>query len=153
MAGAPSVQCPSTIMSTRLSESHPTPSVALPTYHIATADLTTATTFSTVVKGSGDSKEGNVGLYEITSRLCSWSYANVSSARSRASLVECYSNRIQVITRISIQTAGLAFCGTGLRSYPVMGLLQLRYEHDSSTIRLRFERDTTSYEELCAFEQ
>ena len=34
-----------------------------------------------------------------------------------------------------------------------MGLLQLRYEHDSSTIRLRFERDTTSYEELCAFEQ
>jgi len=35
----------------------------------------------------------------------------------------------------------------------VMGLLQLRYEHDSSTIRLRFERDTTSYEELCAFEQ
>ena len=39
---------------------------------------------------------------------------------------------------------------------PLMGLLQLRYEHDSSTIRLRFERDTTSYEELChlcAFEQ
>ena len=35
----------------------------------------------------------------------------------------------------------------------LMGLLQLRYEHDSSTIRLRFERDTTSYEELCAFEQ
>jgi len=35
----------------------------------------------------------------------------------------------------------------------IMGLLQLRYEHDSSTIRLRFERDTTSYEELCAFEQ
>jgi len=53
----------------------------------------------------------------------------------------------------------------------VMGLLQLPYEHDSSTIRVRFEhdsattryemrtirvrieRDTTSYEELCAFEQ
>ena len=53
----------------------------------------------------------------------------------------------------------------------LMGLLQLRYEHDSSTIRLRFdydsattryemrtirlrfERDTTSYAELCAFEQ
>jgi len=52
-----------------------------------------------------------------------------------------------------------------------MGLLQLRYEHDSTTIRLwfdydsattryemrtirlRFEYDTTSYEELCAFEQ
>jgi len=29
-----------------------------------------------------------------------------------------------------------------------MGLLQLRYEHDSSTIRARFEHDTTSYEEL-----
>jgi len=35
----------------------------------------------------------------------------------------------------------------------VMGLLQLRYEHDSSAIRVRFERDTTAYEELCAFEQ
>jgi len=35
----------------------------------------------------------------------------------------------------------------------LMGLLQLRYEHDSSTIRARFEHDTTSYEELCAFEQ
>jgi len=35
----------------------------------------------------------------------------------------------------------------------LMGLLQLRYEHDSSTIRVRFECDTTSYEELCAFEQ
>ena len=35
----------------------------------------------------------------------------------------------------------------------LMGLLQLRYEHDSTTIRLRFEYDTTSYEELCAFEQ
>jgi len=46
----------------------------------------------------------------------------VSSARSTASLVECYSNRIHVITRISIQTAGLAFCGTGLRSYPVRGV-------------------------------
>ena len=27
------------------------------------------------------------------------------------------------------------------------------YNCDSSTIRVRFERDTTSYEELCAFEQ
>ena len=35
----------------------------------------------------------------------------------------------------------------------LMGLLQLRFEHDSSTIRARFEHDTTSYEELCAFEQ
>ena len=53
----------------------------------------------------------------------------------------------------------------------LMGLLHLRYELDSSTIRVRFEhdsattrndmrtirvrfeRDTTSYEELCAFEQ
>ena len=31
----------------------------------------------------------------------------------------------------------------------VMGLLQLRFEHDQA----RFEHDTTSYEELCAFEQ
>ena len=35
----------------------------------------------------------------------------------------------------------------------VMGLLQLPYEHDSSTIRVRIERDTASYEEICAFEQ
>ena len=27
------------------------------------------------------------------------------------------------------------------------------YNCDTSTIRVRFERDTTSYEELCAFEQ
>jgi len=38
--------------------------------------------------------------------------------------------------------------------------IRARFEYDSSTIRLqhatrcvRFERDTTSYEELCAFEQ
>ena len=42
----------------------------------------------------------------------------------------------------------------------LMGLLQLRFEHDSATtcyemrtIQARFEHDTTSYEELCAFEQ
>jgi len=52
-------------------------------------------------------------------------------------------------------------------SFSLNGLLQLRFEHDSSTIRAwfgyegyemrtiraRFEHDTTSYEELCAFEQ
>ena len=36
------------------------------------------------------------------------------------SLVECYSNHI--ITRISIQTAGLAFSGTGLCTYRVRGV-------------------------------
>ena len=40
-----------------------------------------------------------------------------------------------------------------MASNTLMGLLQLRYEHDSSTNRVRFERDTTSYEELCAFGQ
>ena len=35
-------------------------------------------------------------------------------------MVECYSNHI--ITRISIQTAGLAFGGTGLCSYRVRGV-------------------------------
>ena len=58
-----------------------------------------------------------------------------------------------------------------LHQRDLMGLLQLRFEHDSSTIRVRFEHDsattryemctirarfehdTTSYEELCAFEQ
>jgi len=37
-----------------------------------------------------------------------------------ASLVECYSN--DIITRIRIQTAGLAFGGTGLCSYRVRGV-------------------------------
>jgi len=37
-----------------------------------------------------------------------------------ASLVECYSNH--KTTRISIQTAGLAFGGTGLCSYRVRGV-------------------------------
>jgi len=40
----------------------------------------------------------------------------------------------------------------GTRS-PLMGLLQLRYEHDSSTIRVRFEHDsaTTRYNTLQGF--
>jgi len=37
-----------------------------------------------------------------------------------ASIVECYYNR--TITRISIQTAGLAFGGTGLCFYRVRGV-------------------------------
>jgi len=40
---------------------------------------------------------------------------NISFHITETSLVECYSNL--VITRISIQTAGLAFGGTGLCSY------------------------------------
>jgi len=39
---------------------------------------------------------------------------------TQAALVECYSNHI--ITQISIQTAGLAFGGTGLCSYRVRGV-------------------------------
>jgi len=35
-------------------------------------------------------------------------------------MVECYSNH--TITRISIQTAGLAFGGTGLYTYRVRGV-------------------------------
>jgi len=43
---------------------------------------------------------------------------------------------------------------------PITIAIRVRFEHDSATtryemrtIRLRFERDTTSYEELCALEQ
>jgi len=36
---------------------------------------------------------------------------------------------------------------------PITIAIRARFEYDSTTIRLRFERDTTSYEELCAFEQ
>ena len=51
------------------------------------------------------------------------------------------------------QTArlGNAHCAGKIRLF--MGLLQLLFELDSSTIRVRFEHATTSYEELCAFEQ
>ena len=43
------------------------------------------------------------------------------------------------------------YCEHRLLCPRLMGLL--RYEHDSTAIRLRFEYDTTSYEELCALEQ
>jgi len=36
---------------------------------------------------------------------------------------------------------------------PITIAIGARFEYDSSTIRARFEHDTTSYEELCAFEQ
>ena len=36
---------------------------------------------------------------------------------------------------------------------PITIAIRARFEYDSTTIRLRFQRDTTSYEELCAFEQ
>jgi len=45
----------------------------------------------------------------------------------KASLVECYSNHIT--TRISIQTAGSAFGGTGLCSCRVRGVDDSRAEH------------------------
>ena len=45
------------------------------------------------------------------------------------SLVECYRNHI--ITRISIQTAGLAFGGTGLCSYRVRGVDGSCAEHST----------------------
>ena len=47
---------------------------------------------------------------------------SVTSYRSqlKSSSVECYRNH--TTTRIRIQTAGLAFGGTGLRSYRVRGV-------------------------------
>ena len=47
----------------------------------------------------------------------------------KASLVECYSNHIT--TRISIQTAGLAFGGTGLCSYRFGGVDGSCAEHST----------------------
>ena len=50
--------------------------------------------------------------------------------------------------------------GHAARNGPITIAIRARFEYDSSTIRLqhatrcvRFECDTTSYEELCAFEQ
>jgi len=43
-------------------------------------------------------------------------------------------------------------CGN-VANGPITIAIRARFEYDSTTIRLRFERDTTSYEELCAFEQ
>ena len=47
-----------------------------------------------------------------------------------------------------------------LRNGPITIAIRARFDYDSATtryemrtIRLRFEYDTTSYEELCAFEQ
>ena len=52
---------------------------------------------------------------------------NISFHIVQASLVECYSNHI--ITRISIQTTGLAFGGTGLCSYRVRGVDGICAQH------------------------
>ena len=67
-----------------------------------------------------------------------------------ASLVECYYNR--TITRISIQTAGLAFGGTGLCSYRVSGVGGSCAEHltvESYTIIISLQSYLLSY--LLAF--
>ena len=64
----------------------------------------------------------------------------------QASLVECYYNRI--ITRFSIQTAGLAFGGTGLCSYRVRGVSGSCAEHltvESYTIIISLQSYLLSY--------
>ena len=64
----------------------------------------------------------------------------------QASLVECYSNHM--ITRISIQTAGLAFGGTGLCSYRVRGVGGSCAEHltvESYTIIISLQSHLLSY--------
>ena len=69
-----------------------------------------------------------------------------------AFLVECYYNR--TITRFSIQTAGLAFGGTGLCSYRVRGVGGSRAEHstvESYTIIISLQSYLLSYLLLLVF--
>ena len=63
-------------------------------------------------------RNGNAGIQEETIK--------------HVSLVECYSNHI--ITRISIQTAELAFGGTGLCSYRVDGSYAKHLTVESYTV-------------------
>ena len=55
--------------------------------------------------------------------------------------------------RIHFTTRCTSCCKVLTTSVIIMGLLQLRYEHDSSTIRLRFDYDsaTTRYNTLRGF--
>ena len=55
-------------------------------------------------------------------------------------------------TMRAVATVIVAAC-SHFRLHTVVGLLQLRYEHDSSTIRVRFEHDsaTTRYNTLRGF--
>jgi len=73
-----------------------------------------------------------------------------------ANLLENKSNvdRILKKNRSRINTATAAsLVSPHFRKGPITIAIRARFEYDSTTIRLRFERDTTSYEELCAFEQ
>ena len=71
------------------------------------------------------------------------------SAVSCRQLVQSIGNRVsQMLSSWKVDSVVVVDCRLWLccRSW-VMGLLQLRYEHDSSTIRLRFDYDsaTTRY--------
>jgi len=71
-------------------------------------------------------------------------------------------NKICMYVCMSLQLAfkhvsSVGYCAVSVyrqakRSVPFCSL-RAYYNCDTSTIRVRFERDTTSYEELCAFEQ
>ena len=96
----------------------------------------------------------------------------VNARRRRASCSSSASTAMYTPVRPppSLHTDTLRHCDVVVHVYRLetrarfskhlVGLLQLRFERDSATtryemrtIRARFEHDTTSYEELCAFEQ
>ena len=82
----------------------------------------------------------------------SWADTFVCNWYQLASSVECYYNRI--ITRFSIQTAGLAFGGTGRCSYRVRGVGGSCAEHltvESYTIIISLESYLLSYLLLLVF--
>ena len=73
-----------------------------------------------------------------------------SQPRTRKSASKPSYKPTRPVRRRTSQTQGLM---TSPHYGPITIAIRARFEYDSTTIRLRFERDTTSYEELCAFEQ
>ena len=79
--------------------------------------------------------------YVAVERVLLVARQNIISFRKpivQASLVECCSNHIT--TRISIQTAGLAFGGTGLCSYRVKGVCDVFKAFTSPLLASRTSR-------------
>ena len=70
----------------------------------------------------------------------------------------CMSLRLTATGTLAFKhVSSVGYCAVSVyrqakRSVPFCSL-RAYYNCDTSTIRVRFERDTTSYEELCAFEQ
>ena len=91
----------------------------------------------------------------LFTRMC---YLCCEAARTLAAIATKVLDAVFVSRRLIYhsrkRTLSAERCNDGFFVYgPITIAIRARFEYDSTTIRLRFERDTTSYEELCAFEQ